>query len=189
MDWSDVEAAELLFDGMHDYNTGEPITITPNTIVVPTALKHTASRVLNATEIEFGSPGSTSDVTVTHAANPLTGAQYTIITGPMVKDAGENREALGEALRTLGTTLATQMPGDKFLKLAQRIVCNDHVRTSKGQQVVFEQEFRSDIRNIIQKVKDLERQRRMDGRTDMWDNHLGSPGGRGGGGASGRGRR
>ncbi len=61
--------------------------------------------------------------------------------------------------------------------------------TQRARYVVFEQEFRSDIRNIIQKAKDLERQRRMDGRTDMWDNGLGSPGGRGGGGASGRGRR
>ena len=85
VDWTDVEAAELLFDAIDDPNTGEPISIIPNTIIVPTALKHTLNRVLQATGIEFGSPGSTSDVTITQAANPLNGSTYTAISGPMVK--------------------------------------------------------------------------------------------------------
>jgi parvulin-like peptidyl-prolyl isomerase len=56
--------------------------------------------------------------------------------------------------------------------------------------IVFDQEFRSDIRNIIEKARDLERQRRMDEQMDRWDSGLGSPGGRSGvGGDGGRGRR
>ncbi len=55
--------------------------------------------------------------------------------------------------------------------------------------VVFEQEFRSDIRNIIEKVRDFERHRRMDERIDKWDSGMGSPGGRSGGSGGGsRGR-
>lgn len=59
----------------------------------------------------------------------------------------------------------------------------------RARYVVFDQEFRSDIRNIIQKARDLERMRRMDERLDMQGGGMGSPGGRSGGGAGGRGRR
>jgi hypothetical protein len=58
----------------------------------------------------------------------------------------------------------------------------------RARYLVFDQEFRSDIRNIIQKARDLERIRRMDERLDMQGGGMGSPGGRSGGGA-GRGRR
>ncbi len=84
VDWTDVENALLLFDGMTDPVTGEPIMIIPNTIIVPTALKKTVERVLHATSIQFGSPGSTSDVTLTNAANPIN-EQLALITGSMVK--------------------------------------------------------------------------------------------------------
>ncbi len=61
----------------------------------------------------------------------------------------------------------------------------------RARYLVFDQEFRSDLRNIIQKARDLERQRRMDEQMDRWDSGMGSPGGRGGsgGGGGGRGRR
>ena len=59
----------------------------------------------------------------------------------------------------------------------------------RARYVVFDQEFRSDIRNIIQKARDLERMRRMDERLDMQGSGMGSPGGRSGGGGGGsRGR-
>ena len=59
----------------------------------------------------------------------------------------------------------------------------------RARYVVFDQEFRSDIRNIIQKARDLERMRRMDERLDMQGGGMGSPGGRSGGGGGSRGRR
>jgi hypothetical protein len=58
----------------------------------------------------------------------------------------------------------------------------------RARYVVFDQEFRSDIRNIIQKARDLERMRRLDERLDMQGGGMGSPGGRSGGAGS-RGRR
>jgi len=60
----------------------------------------------------------------------------------------------------------------------------------RARYVVFDQEFRTDIRNIIQKARDLERMRRMDERLDMQGGGMGSPGGRSSGGSGGsRGRR
>ena len=76
-DWTDVETAELLFDAMTDPNTGEPIAVVPNTIIVPTALKHTARRIVNATEVHHGSDP------VTLSVNTLD--DYLILTSPLVK--------------------------------------------------------------------------------------------------------
>lgn len=82
VDWTDIENAELLFDGLTDPNTGEPIVVMPNTILVPSALKHTARRILNATEIQFGDGASNTTRTV--GANPV-GGDYTILTSQYVK--------------------------------------------------------------------------------------------------------
>ena len=82
VDWTDIENAELLFDAMVDPNTGTPIMVRPNTIVVPTALKNTAMRIINATEIRFND--AASNTTQTIAANPVAGA-YKIVTSQLVK--------------------------------------------------------------------------------------------------------
>ncbi len=66
-DYTDVENALLLFDDMLDPNTGEPILVTPNTIIVPTALLMTARRVNTATEVRE----VTNTNTTTISANPL----------------------------------------------------------------------------------------------------------------------
>jgi hypothetical protein len=50
-DWTSVQAAELLLAQMLDPNTGEVITILPDTIVVPPALWHTAIQLTKATEV------------------------------------------------------------------------------------------------------------------------------------------
>lgn len=82
VDWTDIENAELLFDDMTDPNTGEPITIIPRQIVVPTALKHTARRIVNATSIRFGD--GASNTTQTEGPNPI-GGDYDVISSPLVK--------------------------------------------------------------------------------------------------------
>jgi hypothetical protein len=83
VDWTDIEAAELLFDAMTDPETGEPIIVTPTTIIVPTALKMTARRVLNATEIEHVDNQTNAATIRTKSANPLTG--YNIVSNQYVK--------------------------------------------------------------------------------------------------------
>ena len=78
VDWTDIENAELLFDAMTDPNTGEPIMVMPKQIIVPSALKHTARRILNATEIRFGDGASSTTQTV--SANPVAGSLEIIST-------------------------------------------------------------------------------------------------------------
>lgn len=67
-DYSDIEAAHLLFDAMVDPNTGEPIMVS-NTmqIVVPSALVVTLGKILSATE--FREVTNTNDTTI--SGNPL----------------------------------------------------------------------------------------------------------------------
>ncbi|MHA2069167.1 MAG: phage major capsid protein [Candidatus Thorarchaeota archaeon] len=83
-DWTNIEVAELLFDGMTDPNTGEPIMINYTTLIVPSALKHTSRRVVNATEIRHGDTGATPENTRTISSNPL--KPYTILSNQYVKD-------------------------------------------------------------------------------------------------------
>lgn len=70
VDWTDLDAAELLFADMVDPNTGEPIVITTNTILATPARRHALNRITNATEIRY--TGSSAP-TETLAANPMTG--------------------------------------------------------------------------------------------------------------------
>jgi hypothetical protein len=81
VDWTDIENAMLLFDGMTDPDTGEPILVMPRQIVVPSALAMTARRILNATEIAFGD--GASNTTQTRGANPVAG-MLEIATSPYV---------------------------------------------------------------------------------------------------------
>lgn len=67
VDWTDIENAELKFDGMTDPNTGEPISIGGLTVIVPTALRHTAKNIINATQIR-GTAGTNNE---TLSNNPL----------------------------------------------------------------------------------------------------------------------
>lgn len=53
VDWTDVEAAELLFEGLTDPNTGFPIDISGTQILVPSALKNRARHILGASEVKF----------------------------------------------------------------------------------------------------------------------------------------
>lgn len=54
VDWTDVEEAELLYADLTDPDTGRPIDIMPNTLVVMPFKKHTARRIVSATELRSG---------------------------------------------------------------------------------------------------------------------------------------
>lgn len=78
-DWTDIENALLLFDGLTDPNTGEPIVVNPNQLLVPTALSFTAARIVNATEIRE----VTNTNTTTISSNPLNGQRIGGAGGPL----------------------------------------------------------------------------------------------------------
>lgn len=89
-DWTSIEAALLLFDGMTDPVTGEPIMVGGKTLLVPSALKMTAARLTAATMVAGGSGAAfaadpTDNVqTWTHSANPL-GAGFQVLSNAYVK--------------------------------------------------------------------------------------------------------
>ncbi len=72
VDWTDVDAAELLHAGMLDPDTSEPILLRGSHVLVTPAYRHAAHRVFEAAEIRY-----TSGSTETVAANPLAG-QYSV---------------------------------------------------------------------------------------------------------------
>ncbi len=68
IDWTDVDAAEQLMAEIVDPNTGEPVLVQPNTVLVTPAYREAAARVFGAMEIRFTGSGSESQTIV---ANPL----------------------------------------------------------------------------------------------------------------------
>lgn len=69
VDYTDIEAAMQLFNQMTDPETGEPISLTVQQLLVSDALLYTARRIVNATEVEQGSISATVPRTV--SPNPL----------------------------------------------------------------------------------------------------------------------
>lgn len=68
VDWTDVDEAEQLLADILDPNTGEPVLLQANTVLVMPAYRHAANRVFNALEVRFNPAGAS---TTTLAANPL----------------------------------------------------------------------------------------------------------------------
>lgn len=80
VDWTQVDAADQLFNGITDPNTGEPVVIDGSVLVVCPGLAQTANRIASATEITVVSPGySTSgNPTLTKLPNPM-GAKFRVM--------------------------------------------------------------------------------------------------------------
>jgi len=80
VDWTDIDAVEQLFANMVDPNTGEPIEIMPNTLIVTPALEATAMRILDALGIAYHSQGFPTNAAAnsTNAGNPVgrAGSKY-----------------------------------------------------------------------------------------------------------------
>lgn len=72
VDWRNVDAAEGLFAEMLEPNTGEPVLVAANTVLVMPAYRHAAHRVFQSAEIDF-----TTEATTTRVANPL--SKYRVV--------------------------------------------------------------------------------------------------------------
>lgn len=79
VDWTDVDAAEQLFAEILDPNTGEPVLVRPNTVLVMPAYRHAAARVFNAAEIHYTASGAP---TTTYSPNPL--GNYRVVDSRLV---------------------------------------------------------------------------------------------------------
>ncbi|MDA7977501.1 MAG: hypothetical protein MPJ50_01870 [Pirellulales bacterium] len=92
VDWTDADAAEQLLGGMLDPATGEPILIDATTVLVTPAIRHTAARVFEATELRF-----TSGSTETVAQNPFAGKFSVESSRLMLRRITESGEAEADA--------------------------------------------------------------------------------------------
>ncbi len=84
VDWTDVEVSELKFDGMTDWNTGEPIILGPTRqLLVPSALRMTALRIVDATGlVHSGATNATHYQTA--GTNPIGGMGIQVVSNPIV---------------------------------------------------------------------------------------------------------
>jgi hypothetical protein len=77
VDWTDIDAAELLLANITDPNTGEPVMILPKHLVVTRQLLYTARRIVSATEITTTTPGyaTSGNPNETRWSNPVSNYQ------------------------------------------------------------------------------------------------------------------
>jgi hypothetical protein len=85
VDWTDIDAAEQVFNGLVDPYTGEPIMVDPKHIVVTKQNEQTARRIVSATEIRVATPGyaTSANPTLTNMANPYLN-KYTVVTSRLL---------------------------------------------------------------------------------------------------------
>lgn len=86
VDWTDIEAAELLLDAITDPVTAEPIMFgSKKYLICTTQNKLTALRIRNATEITVVTPGyaTSGNPTETKVGNPYSGA-FEVLCSPYV---------------------------------------------------------------------------------------------------------
>lgn len=84
-EWRALELAELLFDAITDPNTGEPIAVVPDTLIVPSALKRTANRIVGATEVVTVDNRANAATTRTVSPNPYAGSGIKVVSSPYIK--------------------------------------------------------------------------------------------------------
>lgn len=81
LDWTNIDAAEQLRNGILDPYTGEPHPWNARHLVVAKQNEKVAMRIINATEIRVATPGyaTSANPTLTNAPNPYSNA-YEIVT-------------------------------------------------------------------------------------------------------------
>ncbi len=85
VDWTDIDAAEQTFNGLVDPNTGEPVVVEGNTIVVTKQNEAAAMRVVNATEVTMHSGGyaTSGNLVETRQPNPYRG-KYRVVSSRLL---------------------------------------------------------------------------------------------------------
>ena len=83
--WRSLESAELLFDAITDPNTGEPMIVAGDmTLLVPTALKMTALRILDVTQVGQVDNQANSSTVRQYSPNPIRNGKMVHATGVKV---------------------------------------------------------------------------------------------------------
>src|SRR5262245_4806925 len=84
-DWTSLDRAEQVFNGITDPYTAEPWPVDPRHLIVAKINEQTARRVLSATEIRVATPGyaTTGNPTLTNMTNPY-GNKFTLVTSRLL---------------------------------------------------------------------------------------------------------
>lgn len=80
-DWTDLDLARQLFSRMTDQETGNRVTVMPDTLLVAPAKVETAHYILNATEVGYESNPAAADNNRRVSAN-REGGRYAIVSSP-----------------------------------------------------------------------------------------------------------
>jgi hypothetical protein len=127
---------------MSDPNTGEPISVMPNTIIVPTALKHTARRIVRAVSVEHVDNQAAAATVRTLSASVID--DYRILTSPYVKQATSSDSTwfVGEPRRAFAymenwPLTVTQAPDNSEADFTHDIVARFKV-SERGAAAVLE---------------------------------------------------
>lgn len=84
VDWTDLDETFILFDGMTEFTTGEPILISPKILLVPSALLATAQYIMGATQVRAGTSNASSHQII--SIDPMKNIMpLTIVSSPMIK--------------------------------------------------------------------------------------------------------
>lgn len=112
VDWTDLDVAEQVFNGITDPYTGEPVMIEPKHLIVTKQLEQTAMRILNATEIRVATPGyaTTGNPTETIVGNPYR-SKYQLVSSRLLaaRLATDTTWFLGDITKAFRYRVAEQM--------------------------------------------------------------------------------
>lgn len=143
-DWTSVEALELILAAITDPFTGEPILITPKHIVVTPDKKHTAYRIMNATNVQthVGGYATSGNLQDYHAPSPLD--PYKVVTSRLLKArlATDTDWFLGDVTKAVkyyenwGITTSSMGAGTEAE--FERDIVQRHKVSERGQAAVVE---------------------------------------------------
>ena len=127
-DWTKIETVMLNFDALTDPNTGEVIMVMPKILLVPTALRFTAKRIVDALEVDYGSNTTNTPWNLARSANPV-GGMFQVLSSPLIKKATNDSTMwfLGDFQRAFSymenwPITVTQAPANSEMEFTHDIV-------------------------------------------------------------------
>jgi len=136
-DWTDIDKAEQLLAHMTDPNTGDPISVLADTIIVTPQLEAVAWRIINATQIamQIGGFATSGNLSRTDAGNPIGGggrmftAKYRVVSSRLLRTqlATDTHWFLGAPAKAFAymenwPITVTQAPSNSEAEFTQDIV-------------------------------------------------------------------
>lgn len=145
VDWTDLDAAEQVFNAITDPYTGEPVPYEPKHLVVTKQNEQTARRIVSATEIRVTTPGYATSGNPNQAlqANPYQN-KYTVVSSRLLatRMATDTSWFLGDVSKYAKYMVAEKMnvqqaPSNNHDEFHRRVVAQYRVN-ERGEYVVVQ---------------------------------------------------